>query len=695
MTDKGGYDSPEVPQRGEAVLPEPLANAEKILEATLEDVPTPEALAKWLQDRGLETKDWGQGDTKDVGKFWKEIKLQEAGAEVWRKADGTLQPVRVTHVLRAKVTSPESYERQIFLFNTWQQYGDGRTRTRNGLLSEKLSLDEMPLEEHLHEVCERAVTEEEMQRVVESQCKIGPGRPAPEYDPDYVCPLKVVDEHFVDHIIEIETSKSYPGLLTMYHLYTVDIICSGLPLVDLNTLEFDHPDKNGARSLKYIHAWVWLEWSKIQRYLFEGSRIREKKVKGSFQDEKQLATWLRQFSLELDVWGKDSYKSVSQLFQEIETEETELELWGRTDGVPLLVRVAHVLQLEVHTTDARMDGKFLLNTWDQLPNGKASTKNRLLSQKLSLRSKPFDEEKFQEAAKEAIMEQLPYLVDMHFQVNPDKLPVLEDYKLSDDNDSACSRGPQALPDYKLKVLEAKFKEHRHEVEESPGYKGLWTMYHLYAMEVECEGLPGADFASLDFSKKGRKNNKGDFKCAHGMSWVTWPQVLDILHNRTGTLERSKGHSVTSWELQRRKFDEGFAQFAGLTGAMQRLCEKVPSNDPDAIEAARHANELHKIINGLKTGYDEVKVWHAATIAGRAEMLPPSMISNMAESTIATKEFLASAHWQRVQAAEQALIERGLSSSLDRPLTVHSLDRLGAAPQPGTGRPTTAESTTTR
>lgn len=630
---------------GQAVLPEPLANAKKVLEATLEDVPTSEALAKWLLDRGLDTSSWGEGDTKDVSKFWKEIKLQEAGAEVWKKADGTMQPVRVTHVLRAKVTSPESYERGIFLFNTWQQFGDGRTRTRNGLLSEKLSLDEMPLEEHLHPVCERAVTEEEMQRVVESQCKIGPGRPAPEYDPNYVCPLKVVDEHFVDHIIEIETSKSYPGLLTMYHLYTVEIICSGLPIVDLNTLEFDHPDKNGYRKLKYVHAWVWLEWPKIQRYLFEGSKMKEKKRAGSFTDSQQLAIWLRQFSLELDVWGKDTYKSIDQLFRELEQEETELELWGRTDGVPLLVRVAHVLQLEVHTTDSRMEGKFLLNTWDQMPNGKASTKNRLLSQKLSLRSKPFDEEKFQEAVKNAVQEQLPYLVDMHFQINPEKLPTLDDCKAED-----------------ITVVRSKFKEHRHEVEESPSYKGLWTMYHLYAMEVECEGLPVADFASLDFSKKGSKGNKGDFKCAHGLSWVTWPQVLDILHNRTTTLERSKGHSVTSWELQRKKNDESLQAFAGLTGAMQKLCEKVSNTDPDATEAAKYANELHKIINSLKTGYDEVKVWHAATIAGRAEMLPPSMISKMAETTIADKAFLDAAHWQRVSEADQAKQARSSQGS---------------------------------
>lgn len=54
--------------------------------------------------------------------------------------------------LVSQVTSPDRYQRGIFLFNTWQQYGDGRTRTRNGLLSEKLTIDEMPLEQNLHEV---------------------------------------------------------------------------------------------------------------------------------------------------------------------------------------------------------------------------------------------------------------------------------------------------------------------------------------------------------------------------------------------------------------------------------------------------------------------------------------------------------------------------------------------------------------
>merc|ERR1719277_2953288 len=108
-----------------------------------------------------------------------------------------------------------------------------------------------------------------MQRCAEAALKIPLGGPAIEYDPNYVCPLEVVDAFFVEHTIEIEESKSYPGLLTMYHLYTVDIVCTGLPATDFNTLEFDHPDKFGRRNLKYVHAWVWLQWSQIQRYLYE------------------------------------------------------------------------------------------------------------------------------------------------------------------------------------------------------------------------------------------------------------------------------------------------------------------------------------------------------------------------------------------------------------------------------------------
>ena len=60
------------------------------------------------------------------------------------------------------------------------------------------------------EVCRRAVTEEEMQRVADASVRVSEDGPA--YDPSYVCPLEVVRANFVDHTVEIEKSKSYPGL---------------------------------------------------------------------------------------------------------------------------------------------------------------------------------------------------------------------------------------------------------------------------------------------------------------------------------------------------------------------------------------------------------------------------------------------------------------------------------------------------
>ncbi|CAE7588200.1 HERC2 [Symbiodinium sp. CCMP2456] len=549
-------------------LPAPLTDGELIQSASLSDVPDAESLAAWLLDKGLDTADWGKDNTKGVSKFWKEIKLNEAALELWRAADGSLIPVRTTHVLRAKVTSPDRYERGIFLFNTWQQYGDGRTRTRNGLLSEKLTTDEMPLEENLHEVCRRAVTEEEMQRVVESTMKIGLGRPAPEYDPNYTCPLEVVNEHFVDHIIELEKSKSYPGLLTMYHLYTVDIVCTGLPLTDLNTLEFEHPDKDGKRKLKYIHAWVWLEWPQIQRYLFEGSELKETKRKGSFANAGALTTWLSQFDLRMEKWGKGTLKSVEALFKEIENEDSLLELWGRHDGVPMLMRVTHVLQLRVTSPEPSLKGTEisiweykerqsprLQKAYEELLNGKRRVTHTLPAMKLTLKldfglnefafftaqphesagrrkDMPYDEEKFRASAAALatgfaiklqlveVTEQLNHVVDIHYRITPST-------SLRDSEPSG------------VQLHEVHFVEQRHDVEESPSYRGLFTMYHLYCMEAECSGLPISDFASMDLKD-------GNIYSLKGWSWSSAQRVMDIMRHRSLVIEREQAAAHAKW-----------------------------------------------------------------------------------------------------------------------------------------------------
>lgn len=602
-------------------------------EAKLDTVPTSEALAKYLADRGLDTTNWGEGDTKDVSKYWKEIKLDEAGLEIWQKVDGTKQTVRVVHVLRAKVASPEAFDRGIFLFNTWQQYGDGRVRTRNGLLSEKLSTAEMPLEDHLHEVCERAVTEEEMQRVAESLLKIGPGVKAPEFDAKYKCPLKVLRENFVDHTIELEESKSYPGLLTMYHLYTVDIICSGLPAVDFNTLEFNGPDKEGKVSLKYIHAWVWLEWAQIQRYLLEGSTLKERKKKDSFGNSDSLNEWLSQFDLDLECWGKGTYNSVEKLFEELQHEETHLELWGRQDGVPLLMRVAHVIQLKVGSTDPRQSRKFLFNTWSQTQRGDLKTVNRLMAKKVSTAHLPFDEDRFAEAAREAVAEELSYIVDVHFEINPKCMPACDDLKPSG-----------------VTVSWAAFEDHRVAVEESPSYKGVHTMYHLYSMEVECEGLPLADFGSLEF--RPGKDGKQELRYAHGWRWVSWEQTLDVLQVRSKALERRSDIVRHSWDKQTTDLKAGLNDMNRLKGVLGKLGAHVPKKDPLLAEAMRLQQELEVNLREMadKAAASD-KRHQMSDSVNLAKVLPPSMLSKMSEQQIVSKDFFQDAEHKRLMEAQ--------------------------------------------
>eukprot|EP00415_Alexandrium_ostenfeldii_P004234 UN4234 len=86
-------------------------------------------------------------------------------------------------------------------------------------------------------------------------------------------------------------------------------------------------------------------------------------------------------------------------------------MWGRTDGVPLLMRVLHVLQLKVNTTDPRMRGKFLYQTWAQAEDGLTRSVNRLMSAKLCARDLPFNRQRFVREAKEVVKEDPTYLVD--------------------------------------------------------------------------------------------------------------------------------------------------------------------------------------------------------------------------------------------------------------------------------------------
>jgi len=605
-------------------VPAPLDNALKAEEATIQTVPNDASLAVFLSKWGIDTSTWGQGNTKDVGKFWCEIKLDECGLEIWKRPDGTLQPVRVTHVLRAKVCSASSLERGTFLFNTWQQFGDGRKRTRNGLLSEKLCISEMPLEDHLEDVCRRAVTEEEMQRLVEAEFMLRSGDAPPAFDPSYSCPLTVTGANYIDHTIELENSKSYPGLLTMYHLYTVDIVCTGLPSVAFNTLEFDHEDENGNRPLKYIHAWVWLGWPQIQRYLLDGSDLKESKQKGSFKDVAAMEAWLGQFDLELTRWGKDSAKTSSDLFREVESDEAHLELWGRQDGVPLLMRVVHVLQIKVMSTDARLAGKFLLQASVQDHKGVVRPSNRLLSMKLSSAENLSDLQRFHKAAREAVSQQLSTQVDVHFRANPlGQLRKEEMHRVNTTVDSIV------------------FVGHRIDVEQSPSYIGMHTMYHLYTMEMDCKDLPVADFVTLDFRPQG--------PWALSWRWTTWEETLDVLHGRLHAAERKDDTRKHALLKACEDLDE-------RTKDIDHMLKVLSSADVN--QALKSAHELQDKLLNLRANVRKEHALHEDT----EQMFPPSMVAKMSMQTIADNEMLEQGRWEHQQSLKEHHKVNGACSS---------------------------------
>lgn len=608
------------------VLPEAFKDSTIVETCARSDVPAVEDLRRWLSERGLDTSDWGRGSTKTVDKLWQELTECECGLDLWKKPSGDLQLVRVTHVLRAKVCSPESHRRGIFLLNTWQQYSDGRKRVRNGLLSEKLTTSEMPLHKHLHEVCKRAVTQEEMQRVAEALFRITPGGPAPDYDPSYTCPIEVVDEYFNDHLIEVEDSKSYPRLLTMYHLYTVDILCNGLPSVDFTTLEFDHPDKSGHRKLKYVHAWVWKEWSEVQRYLFEGSVLKERMSKGSFGSAAGLHAWLENFNLDLSMWGQRGFKSVTDLFDELEREEAQLEMWGKSDGVPLLMRVVHVLQIKLASTDERLKGKFLYNTWLQTRDGTNKSVNRLMAMKMSTHSIPFDHVRFRKEARTAIKNLLTYFADHHFRFDPDNPPVISQ-----------------LESRKIEVDNINLVDHHVDVDVSPAFKGLCTLYHLYTVSLDCNGLPDASFASLDVRTE--KNNgisrvkvEPFVRNVLGWCWVTWPQCNDIVHSRTRELEEQLEARRAALDLRQEGAEAGARHLDELKELVQELSSA--SNQP--AQKAKECEALGDCVSQLQQSYQELlgsieSTKLKASISSVKRTVPPSIVSELAEKTLVAED----------------------------------------------------------
>lgn len=174
-----------------------------------------EELRSFLQEQGIPLDQWGQGQAKYVASLWKELEAGESKL--------TAAPLR----RRVETVSLIIRRGEKMLIETEQQLSDGRTRTRHIPPSEKLQRGE-----HFLDATYRGLEEE---------LSIPPDQA--------IVKLDTYRKRTVQQL-----SKSYPGLVTEYHIHTVEVDVPSLPHHRFSTLEPSLSTDTVAKA----HIWDWL-----------------------------------------------------------------------------------------------------------------------------------------------------------------------------------------------------------------------------------------------------------------------------------------------------------------------------------------------------------------------------------------------------------------------------------------------------
>mmetsp|Transcript_91027 Transcript_91027/g.281523 ORF Transcript_91027/g.281523 Transcript_91027/m.281523 type:complete len:303 (+) Transcript_91027:127-1035(+) len=299
-------------------------------------------------------------------------------------------------------------------------------------------------------------------------------------------------------------------------------------------------------------------------------------------------------------------------------------MWGRNDGVPLLMRVVHVMQLKVSSPDTRLKGKFLCNTWVETVEGAHKDVNRLMSAKLSTRKVPFDEALFLEETKTTIFSLMGYFVDVFFRFDPKKLP-----------DVSC------LERSKVSVHRTELVDHHVDVDLSTTYRGLCTLYHLYTISVVVDGLPQGDFATLQIRQDPGKTEPR-IANAMGWCWVTWPQCLDMIHSRQRDMEEKLsmyGESLraktTAVSAQSKAIEELTATLSQLRSSSS--LSKAALKECAALEAM--VAELRRGCQEMTANMEHVRI--KASEDNIRRTVPPSIVSELAEKSMVSDDRIQS------------------------------------------------------
>jgi hypothetical protein len=177
-----------------------------------------EELEAWLDSKGIDTSRWGRGAAKTVEALYEEIVSGESHLE-------DDPPRRVVSLVQVLIRRGD-----LTLIETEQEFSDGRRRTRNRPLGEKLR----PPESYRQAVL----------RGIEEELDVPSER------------VHVLESTYRTEQTELE-SPSYPGLHSCYNMHILGVEIEGLPEGDFVTYE----KSDGHAELVGKHHWSW------QRYV--------------------------------------------------------------------------------------------------------------------------------------------------------------------------------------------------------------------------------------------------------------------------------------------------------------------------------------------------------------------------------------------------------------------------------------------
>jgi len=187
-----------------------------------------------------------------------------------------------------------------------------------------------------------------------------------------------------------------------------------------------------------------------------------KVVQGTFENSADLEAWMIHFGIDTSGWGQGSTKKVEDLFVEIETKETTIQM---LDGK--MYRCLDVIKLVM-----RQPGRLTRHVCcyqQKLSDGRIRERDQLPSEKMLEGEHPVD------AAARAVLEEFStYVTEL----------------------SAIEILPDTLKSW-------------YEIVDSPSFPNLSTQYKLHEIEAVVCGLPSESFTSVEGKKEHFWEWRGD------------------------------------------------------------------------------------------------------------------------------------------------------------------------------------------